>query len=231
MNDDAPAPGTALRRPFRVLCVCEGNICRSPVAAVLLREALGAGVEVGSAGTGAVVGAPVAPPMRALLLGRGLDPDGFAARQLEAEHLRRADLVLTMTTPQRGAAVSLVPGVVRRTFTVRELARLLDAVDPATLPAGPVADRLRAALPVAAARRRYVVDPRADDIADPYGRHDTAYRRAFDEVVDAVDRISRVVAPDGTAQSPDRATAGSRAAGGENDAGGTTERDAASTST
>ncbi|MGI3785304.1 MAG: hypothetical protein ACRYG2_31505 [Janthinobacterium lividum] len=192
---DPPAPGTAGRRPFLALCVCEGNICRSPAAAFLLQARLGPDVEVTSAGTRAVVGAPVAPPMAALLRGRGIESDGFRARQLEAVLLQQADLVLTLTREQRGLAVGLVPSVVRRTFTLRELARLLTDVDPETLPPGTSGERLRQALPAAAARRRYVVDPRADDIADPYGRSDAAYRRAIAEITDAVERIGVAVLP------------------------------------
>jgi protein-tyrosine phosphatase len=177
-----------------VLCVCEGNLCRSPVAELLLADALGPDVEVGSAGTHAVVGAPIAPEMRALLLGRSVESDAFRARQLQPADLRAADLVLTMTVRQRGRAVELAPAVVRRAFTLRELARLLGEVDPAELSAGTLTDRFRQALPAAAARRRYRADPRDDDIADPYGREGAAYRRAFDQVADAVDRISGVLA-------------------------------------
>ncbi|MGI3784894.1 MAG: hypothetical protein ACRYG2_29390, partial [Janthinobacterium lividum] len=124
-------------RPFVVLCVCEGNSCRSPVAAVLLQQALGPEVEVASAGTRAVVGARVAPEMAALLEGRSLSGGAFRARQLQPEHLRGAGLVLTMTQRQRAKAASLVPAVVRWTFTLRELARLLTDVDPAALGSGP----------------------------------------------------------------------------------------------
>lgn len=178
-----------------MLCVCEGNLCRSPAAEALLRAALGPGVEVSSAGTRAVVGSPVDPRMGALLAGRSLDADGFRARQLEPALLTGADLVLTMTRPQRARAVELAPSVVRRTFTLRELARLLGDVDPAVLGPGTVAERTAAALPLAAAQRRYRADPREDDIADPYGRTDAAYRRAFAEVADAVDRVAAVVVP------------------------------------
>ena len=63
--------------------------------------------------------------------------------------------------------------------------------------AGTVAQRFRLALPAAAARRRFRGRPREDDIADPYGREDAAYRRAFDEVAAAVDRISVALRPPG----------------------------------
>ena len=124
--------------PFAVLTVCTGNICRSPAAERLLAARLGAGsgVAVSSAGVGAVVGAPIPPPMAALLSGAGVSPDGFAARQLTAAMLRDSDLVLVLTRGHRARVVDVYPGAVRRTFTLRELARLAAAVGPDALPDG-----------------------------------------------------------------------------------------------
>ncbi len=200
--------GTDGSGPFRLLCVCEGNICRSPVAALLLQAALGPDVEVASAGTHALVGAPMAPPMAALLGDQELGSDAFRARQLERHHLRQADLVLTMTREQRGRVATLDPAAVRRTFTLRELARLLAAVDRAALPPGTVVERLHEAVPVAGAARRYVADPRDDDIADPYGRADAAYRRAFEEIADAVRRIGAALVPRVSGTGGDREAPG-----------------------
>lgn len=201
---------TASDQPFRVLCVCEGNICRSPVAAVLLQDALGPDIEVSSVGTRAVVGAPVAPQMAALLPERlRAGAATFRARQLQPAQLRGADLVLTLTTRQRGQAVELAPAAVRRTFTLAELARLLGDVDPGALPSAGVAERLRAAVPVAVTRRAFVRDPRVDDIRDPYGREDAAYARAFGQIADAVERITAVILPGGrsTARETGQSTA------------------------
>jgi protein-tyrosine phosphatase len=206
--------------PFRVLCVCEGNIARSPVAALLLQTGLGPDVEVTSAGTRAVVGAPLVAPMVTLLADRVAGTGTFRARQLRADLVRGADLVLTMTRRQRGRVVELAPAVVRRTFTLRELARLLADVDPQDLSVGTLVDRLRQVVPAAAAQRRYVADPRTDDIADPYGRDDEAYRRAFSEIVDAVDVVARAVAPDGPETAgPRRGTGGQSTAGSASRAG------------
>ena len=46
--------------PYRILFVCTGNTCRSPMAAALLRHRLGerAGVEIASAGISAPAGSP-----------------------------------------------------------------------------------------------------------------------------------------------------------------------------
>ncbi len=179
--------------PFRILCVCTGNICRSPAAERLLAYALGPTVEVASVGTRPLIGHPISPPMDTLMASVGADPGGFAARALTAPLLRSADLVLGLTRDHRRTVVERVPGVVRRTFTLREYARLLDAVAPDALPDAAPGVRARASLPLAAAARRTATADQ-DDIADPYGQGDAAYAVAFDEIRQAVEQIARVLA-------------------------------------
>jgi protein-tyrosine phosphatase len=191
-------------RPFTVLAVCTGNICRSPAVERLLAAELGvdtpvtAGptseVVVASAGVGAVVGAPIPEPMATLVADAGASVDGFAARQLTEQIVRESDLVLALTKAHRSKIVALHPGAVRRTFTLRELARLADAVDPDALPAGTTADRLRALIPLAAAQRGMQAGATdGDDVVDPWGRSDAVFAQSFDELRPAVATIARVV--------------------------------------
>lgn len=192
-----PRPSAAVEpRPFTVLTVCTGNICRSPAVERLLAAALGpdSGVRVESAGVGAVVGAPVAPLMASRLDAVGVPHTGFAARQVTERMVREADLVLALTRNHRSTLVGLVPAAVRRTFTVRELARLATAVGPDALPAGTTpAERLAALVPLAAAQRGlHRARPQDDDVVDPWGRDDAAYARSFDQLAPAVRAIATV---------------------------------------
>jgi protein-tyrosine phosphatase len=88
--------------PYRIALVCLGNICRSPMAHVVLadhldRAGLAADVEVSSAGTGGWhVGAPMDPRAATALLGAGYDPSAHRARQYDAGWLADRDLVLVM---------------------------------------------------------------------------------------------------------------------------------------
>ncbi len=85
--------------PFfkRILVVCVGNICRSPTAEHLLRDALvGTGCTVSSAGLGALVGKPIEPTALAVLQRHGHTLQPHEARQLDDALLAEADLVLVM---------------------------------------------------------------------------------------------------------------------------------------
>ncbi len=177
-----------------MLFVCTGNVCRSPAAERLLAATGSHAVHVSSAGSYAMVGKPISAPMVPLLTSAGADPQSFAARQLTEEVVRGADLVLGLSREHRMAAVEMWPGVVRRAFTLLEFTRLLEVVDPTTIPPGSVAERFRAVIPLAAAERRQVRgDPTIDDIADPYLRSEADYAHAFGEIQEAIQTIVRVV--------------------------------------
>jgi protein-tyrosine phosphatase len=173
-----------------ILTVCTGNVCRSPAAERLLASKLGPTVTIRSAGTHALVEHPISDPMAALLLDRGVEPDSFEARRLSEQMLKEADLVLSMTRAQRGLVVEMWPAAVRRTFTLREFARLLSWIDPSALPAGTPAERLRAAIPLAAAERgRERTRPGKDDVVDPFRLSDAVYANSFDQILAAVTTV------------------------------------------
>ena len=90
--------------PYRVMTVCTGNICRSPMAEVVLRdrfEAAGLGelVVVDSTGiSDEEHGHPIDRRARTVLLAHGYPAgEGHRARQVRATELPARDLVLAMT--------------------------------------------------------------------------------------------------------------------------------------
>lgn len=183
---------------FRILTICTGNICRSPTAERLLSAALTDFVSpeeviVQSAGTGALIGAPMEPQSAQPLRKVGVDTSGFAARQLAATMVREADLVLGMTRVHRSAAVQMWPAALKRTFTLPEFARLAARIDPEELVAAAgsdasAPDRLRALVELAPLQRTPVV-PEFDDVPDPYGRESEAFQTAYAQITRAVDDI------------------------------------------
>ncbi|MGE3525283.1 MAG: low molecular weight protein arginine phosphatase [Gemmatimonadales bacterium] len=96
---------------MNILLVCTGNTCRSPLAEAMLRREFErlhvSGVEVGSAGTGAMPGAPVSEGSYLVGLENGLDLSGHRARQLSRELVAGADLILTMSERHLGRVEEL----------------------------------------------------------------------------------------------------------------------------
>jgi protein-tyrosine phosphatase len=183
---------------FSILTVCTGNICRSPLAEHLLRDGLNdySVIDVASAGTSALVGESMTAEIIAIAHEHGLPaPERHRARDVTIEQLRGADLVIALTRAHRSEIVAMLPRGSRHTFTLRELARLLDAVRSsdlhavAALPLGDVAGRLRELVEVAAAFRGHVTPPESeldDDVVDPYRRGDDIYRLTAAQLVPAV---------------------------------------------
>ncbi len=171
----------------RVLVVCTGNICRSPFVERVLRARLGPAAQVESAGTRALVGEPADPQVQTLLVERGIDGTGHAARRLTPDLITDADLVLTATRDHRSAVLALRPVLLKRTFTIREFARIAPTVseDGTVLDPAAVADS-RALCPPSS--------PADDDLADPFGRGADAFRRMATEVDAVVDPLASAIA-------------------------------------
>lgn len=177
--------------------MCTGNICRSPAAQLLLADRLGGDVDVVSAGSRALVGQPVEPAMARLLQSVGPAMHAFAAQRLTAALVREADLVIGLAREHRSAAVQLAPSALKRSFTLRELSRLAEQVDPAELrevagPGATLRDRLRA-LTVVAPRHRTPVAAEADDVVDPYRCGDDVFVSVHTQIVQCVDTLVAVL--------------------------------------
>ena len=87
---------------IRILFVCLGNICRSPMAEYVMRhmvekEGLAARFTIASAATSTYeIGSPIYPPARQKLLQHGIDASPHRARQIRREDYDNYDLIIGM---------------------------------------------------------------------------------------------------------------------------------------
>ena len=137
----APPQGSEMKpaqapKPKRLMFVCTGNTCRSPMAAHLAREKLSRrgrpDIEVVSRGLSvATAGEAMNPKAQAMLESRGVDASGHQARALTADDVAGTALILTMTEAQAQAVLARHPSAKGKVFSLAAYARTGgDIADP-----------------------------------------------------------------------------------------------------
>jgi protein-tyrosine phosphatase len=156
-----------------ILVICTGNVCRSPMAEGFLRATLrrrfgNQAPVVASAGTSGWEGSGAMPESVEAAEERGVDISGHVARRLTRGDVYDADVVIAMAAEHRDAVSRAMPEAAGRTFTLKELVRLLEALPP---PRESIAGELPGRVAEAERLRRagHVGNPHDEDIVDPLG--------------------------------------------------------------
>lgn len=194
---------------MKILFVCTGNTCRSPMAEAVLKDKTT--YEVQSAGIAATTGISTNPQAVDVLKENKIDYTG-TSQPLTSELVDWADLILTMTYQHKQAVVSLHSDGFGKTYTLKEYVNqdaeeIWEALKQAHLnieekrslmtkePGHELTEqqireffqeeleevaRLEAKLP-------------SLDIADPYGLDRDAYEKTLTEIREAIDALTKLL--------------------------------------
>lgn len=146
----------------RILFICAGNTCRSPMAQHLFLKTLGGSrkngtveYEVLSAGLFAYDGLPASQEAIEVMTGEGIDLSGHESAQLTGKIIADADLILAMTEGHCQILMDSFPQKKDCIFTISEYAGM-----------------------------------GGQDISDPYGSGRQAYINTLQQLKEALDKVA-----------------------------------------
>jgi len=113
----------------KILVVCVGNICRSPIGELLLQKHL-PHLEVNSAGISALTGKPADPNSITVALEENIDLSQHIAQQLTAELIAEHDLILVMEKGHINAVTKLSPAARGKTMLFGQWNNQQEIPDP-----------------------------------------------------------------------------------------------------
>lgn len=182
---------------FKILLVCTGNICRSPMAEQMLRQKLGNQNHIltDSAGAFALEGKDMPDEAAASLLRRKYNLSKHSAKQLTADLADQADLILTAEQQHRSDVVRTSPSANRYTFTLKEFANLNRYLeDPLREEPFDKPKDLHDKVRITASTRGYAPVIKDLDLADPYFKPWQAYDETADSLENLLDEVVKWVA-------------------------------------
>lgn len=115
----------------RVLFVCEGNTCRSPMAEALFNDRYQEGEALAqSAGLAIIAGQTLSPKTAEVLAEWGIEAGDRKARQIRSRMVSEADLIVTMTRTQKAMLIHFYPGAEEKILSAADFLQGREIGDP-----------------------------------------------------------------------------------------------------
>lgn len=110
---------------MKVLFVCTGNICRSPMGELLLPHYLtDPEISSDSAGTRGLMNHPIDPSSALLMTQAGIDSSKFRSKRITPQLANESDLILCFEAHQRQEIATIAPLAARKTFLLTDFANM-----------------------------------------------------------------------------------------------------------
>lgn len=180
---------------MKVLFVCTGNICRSPMGQLMFPLFFhDNSITADSAGTQGLIDKPIDPSSAHLMQKDGIDASSFRSKRLTPQIALSSDLILCFTERQRKKIVELAPRSRRRTFLLTDFADLCSYCNNNNMIVGNTPEsRLSSILANASLVQPML--PSAREINDPYRKDMAAFEAAHQQIGDSFASIAEALEP------------------------------------
>ena len=180
---------------MKVLFVCTGNICRSPMAEFMFPLFFHAdSITSDSAGVQGLINSPIDPSSAFILKQDGIDASSFRSKRLTPQIALSSDLILCFTERQQKKIVELAPRSRSYTFLLTDFADLCSYCDNNNMIADITLENRLASILANASLVQPLLPP-AKEIDDPYRKDMAAFKAAHQQIGDSFACIAAALEP------------------------------------
>ena len=177
---------------MKVLFICTGNICRSPMGELLLTQFM-PDLESDSAGTRGLVSHEIAPNSKRLLDQHGIDSSSFRAKRVTPQIAQGSDLILCFEHEQRKEIAVIAPTAARKTFLIDDFANMcVYCKEQGYMGGNTRQEKLESVIDNASMIRPMIPD--TNNVEDPIGKDFAVYQAAYNEICKALQTIASATA-------------------------------------